>query len=169
MISIIPTYAVIIPQQKHKVNNSCELAIRARTDALCISEPRYYRQVIGTARDGSRWVREAPLRATLSSIRLTPVKPEASAARPGQRGELQFQVTNEGRYQRTFNLQATDDLGSVINVIQFVHICHRVITLKLRLIVYHSANNREIYLRTMRYLPETSRKVQIWLLLLPCF
>ena len=69
--------------------------------------------MVGTARDGSRWVREAPLRASLSSVRLTPVRPESDAARPGLSGQVQFQLTNEGRYQRTFDLQATDDLGSV--------------------------------------------------------
>ncbi|KAF0293569.1 hypothetical protein FJT64_008674 [Amphibalanus amphitrite] len=57
--------------------------------------------VVGTDQDGSRWVREAPLRPTLSSVRVEPVRPEASPARPGQSGELQFQVTNEGRYQHT--------------------------------------------------------------------
>ncbi|KAF0303768.1 hypothetical protein FJT64_024307 [Amphibalanus amphitrite] len=58
-------------------------------------------KVVGTDQDGSRWVREAPLRPTLSSVRVEPVRPEASPARPGQSGELQFQVTNEGRYQHT--------------------------------------------------------------------
>ncbi|XP_043228002.1 von Willebrand factor A domain-containing protein 7-like [Amphibalanus amphitrite] len=85
-------------------------------DAYLPLEPRFIARpanirVIGTARDGSRWVREAPLRTTLSSVRVEPVRPEASPARSGQSGDLQFQVTNEGRYQHTFSLQATDDLG----------------------------------------------------------
>ncbi|KAF0290139.1 hypothetical protein FJT64_011635 [Amphibalanus amphitrite] len=85
-------------------------------DAYLPLEPRFISRpanirVIGTARDGSRWVREAPLRTTLSSVRVEPVRPEASPARPGQSGDLQFQVTNEGRYQHTFSLHATDDLG----------------------------------------------------------